>query len=130
MKSLYVSFLQRLLVFSAILGAIAIILYLVMGKAMLTPVLPFLFCFFTAVTLISYYLQLKSTNERFIRYVNAYMLITAGKLLLYALVIIGYVFTHRGDAVPFMIAFFILYLCYTIFEVITLIGSQGKAGGK
>ena len=34
---------------------------------------------------------------------------------------IAYAFINRSDAIPFMLGFFILYLCYTIFEAASII---------
>jgi hypothetical protein len=34
---------------------------------------------------------------------------------------ICYAFVYRRDAIPFMLGFFILYLCYTIFESVSII---------
>lgn len=126
MKSLYISFLRRLLLFTLILGIISTILWLVIPDRIVTPALPFLLCLFLSVTLLSYYLQLKSQTERFIRFVNAYMLLMAAKLFLYIIIIVAYAFTFRTDIIPFMIAFFILYLCYSIFEAVSLLRDQGN----
>lgn len=126
MKSFYLAFLKRLLVFSLILGIVAVLLWITIPAPWVTPALPFLLFFFLSVTLISYYFQLKSSSERFIRFVNAYMLLMAAKLFLYIIVIVAYVFTHRSDVIPFMIAFFILYLCYTVYEAASLLQIQGK----
>jgi hypothetical protein len=121
MKSPYITFLRNILIFSAILGAIAIVLYFFLPKSMITPVLPFLFFFFTALTLVSYYILIGSLNARMSRFVNTFLLSTVARLILYIGVMILYVLMNRSDAVPFMIAFFILYLCYTVFEVVNLI---------
>lgn len=121
MKSGYLKFLQHLLIYSAILGAIAIIFYLFLPKHFITPVLPFLFFFFTAITLISYYILLRSLKSKLSRFVNTFLLSTIFKLFLYIGIMILYVLLNRSDAVPFMITFFILYLFYTIFEVVKMI---------
>jgi hypothetical protein len=36
-------------------------------------------------------------------------------------VLLLYVFIHKEDAVPFILAFFILYMLYTVFEVIAML---------
>ncbi len=130
MDSLYLTFLKRLLVFSMILGILATILWFTLPRSLVTPALPLLLFFFLSVTLISYYFQLKSAGERFIRFVNAYMLLMAAKLFLYIVVIVAYVFTHRSDVIPFMMTFFVLYLCFTIFEAVYVLGTQGNQKNK
>lgn len=128
-NSTYIGFLKRILVFSAILGLLALIAgFLIPGK-LLTPALPFLLLFFLSVTLISFYLQINSLKERFIKSVNMYMLLMAAKLLLYTIVLVIYALTRREDIIPFMIAFFILYLCYTVFETVALLKIQKEPKG-
>jgi hypothetical protein len=113
-----------------ILGILGTILWFTLPRSLVTPALPLLLFFFLSVTLISYYFQLKSAGERFIRFVNAYMLLMAAKLFLYIVVIVAYVFTHRSDVIPFMMTFFVLYLCFTIFEAVYVLGTQGNQKNK
>lgn len=123
-NSLYIDFLKRILVFSGILGILAMAIWFSAPDGIVTPVLPFLLLFFLSVTLISYHLQIKSLKERFIKSVNMYMLLMAAKLILYSIVLVVYALTRRNDVVPFMAAFFILYICYTIFETVALLKIQ------
>jgi hypothetical protein len=127
MNSVYIKFLRNLLIFSVILGAIAFCLSLFLPKTYISPALPFLFFFFIATSLISYYFLQQSFSQRFIRFVNTFLLSIIAKLMLYIGVMIAYVFINRNDAVPFMLWFFILYLCYTIFEVVCIIKKTNPA---
>jgi predicted neutral ceramidase superfamily lipid hydrolase len=120
-NSVYLSFLKRLLIFSLIPGSIAAVLYFSLPAKFITPVLPFLFLFFIAVTLINAYILLRSSQKKFIKYLNAYLLTTVLKLFLFTGVIIIYVLFNKADLIPFTLSFFILYLCYTIFEVVCLV---------
>lgn len=122
MKSIYFDFLRKLIIFSVILSFIAIGLSFLIPKAYITPVLPFLFIFFLILTLISYYILIKSAQKKFIRFLNYYLLTTTAKLLLFIAVLFTYIMLNRKDAVPFALSFFILYLCYTIFEVVSIVG--------
>ncbi len=126
MKSRYLRFLKKLLVFSLILGFLTGTVTYFLPKSYLTPALPFLFFFFIAVTLISYHFLLQSIEKKLIKFTNTYLLTTFIKLLLYIVVMIGYVFFNRSDAIPFMLWFFFLYLCYTIFEVVMVVGRPEK----
>jgi len=121
MKSEYLKFLQHLLIYSAILGAVAIVLYLFLPKHFITPALPFLFFFFTGITLISYYILIRSLKSKLSRFVNTFLISTIVKLIIYIGIMIIYVLLNRSDAIPFMITFFILYLLYTVFEVVKMI---------
>ncbi|MEI7499298.1 MAG: hypothetical protein WCK84_02520 [Bacteroidota bacterium] len=121
MKSAYIKYLKNILVFSGILGIIALIIMLILPKAYFSPALPFLFVFFLASSLLSFYYLLKSTDKRFIKFVNTFLLTIIIKLFIYAGVMIAYAVINRSDAIPFMLGFFILYLCYTIFESVCII---------
>ena len=126
-KSVYLSLLKRLLIFSLIPGSIATILYFSLPAKIITPTLPFLFIFFIAVTLISAYILIRSSQKKFIKYLNVFLLTTVLKLFLFTAVIITYVLFNKADLIPFTLSFFILYLCYTIFEVVWLV-SFSKTG--
>jgi hypothetical protein len=126
-NSVYLSLLKRLMVFSLVPGAIAALLYFLLPSEFITPALPFLFPFFIAVTLITSYLLIRSAQKRFLRYMNVYLLTTGIKLFLYLAVMITYILLNKSDIIPFSISFFILYLCYTIFEVVWLV-SFSKTG--
>jgi hypothetical protein len=121
MNSAYIKYLKHLLLFSTIVGLFAFTLKFFLPKHYLTPALPFLFVFFFASSLLSFFYLLQSTHKRFIKFVNTFLAIILIKLFLYVGVMIAYVFMNRSDAVPFMLSFFILYLCYTIFESVSII---------
>jgi phosphoglycerol transferase MdoB-like AlkP superfamily enzyme len=114
-------FIVNLLVFSVILGAIAFTLSFFLTENYFSPALPFLFPFFFAVTILVFGFLLKSAATKFNRFVNRFMMATFLKLMVYMAVLVVYVFTHKYDAIPFILSFFILYLAYTFFEVIALL---------
>ena len=109
-----------LLLFTALLGAVAFGLWFIMPAGYFSPVLPLLFPFFFAVTLIVFYFLAKSAEKKFSSFINRFMLATFFKLTVYMAVLLAYVFTHKEDAVNFIISFFILYVAYTAFEVVEM----------
>ena len=121
MKKSTVDFLGKLVIFSLVLGAITLSLATLLPKSYFSPALPFLFFFFIASTILSWHFLQQSFEKKFIRFVNTYLLTVIAKLLLYIVVLVAYVFINRHDAIAFMLGFFILYLCYTIFEVVFII---------
>ena len=121
MKSALIRYLRHLLVFSGILGiAATIVAFLVPGKY-ISPALPFLFVFFFATSLLSFHYLVRASARRFIKFVNTFLLTIIAKLFIYAGVMISYALMHRSDAIPFMIGFFVLYLCYTVFEAASVV---------
>jgi predicted neutral ceramidase superfamily lipid hydrolase len=117
----YLIFLRRILIFSVILGVIATGLRFMVPLHYITPTLPWLFVFFIVVTMAGYYFILRSSKTKFIRFINSYLLVTTVKLFLFIGVIFFYLLNNRQDAGAFAISFFILYLCYMIFEVVNLV---------
>jgi|WetSurMetagenome_2_1015567.scaffolds.fasta_scaffold469257_1 hypothetical protein len=122
MKEVFADFLRKIVIFSVILSFIAVGLSFLVPKTFFTPVLPYLFLFFLAVTIVSYYILIKAAQQKFIRFLNYYLLTTTVKLLLFIAVLMTYIMLNRNDAVPFALTFFLLYLCYTVFEVVMIIG--------
>jgi hypothetical protein len=121
MKSIYLSFLKKLIIFTALIGAGASILAFILPKTFITPFLPLLILFFPVITFITFRVIIKASQIKFIRFLNYFLLTTTLKLFLFLAVLILYVLLNKPDAVPFTLTFFILYLCYTIFEVTHLI---------
>lgn len=121
LSSGYLTFLRRLLFFSIILGIVATGIWFLVPSRYITPALPWLFLFFIGVTLTGYYFILRSINSKFIRFINSYLLVTVVKLFLFVGVIFMYLLHNRQDAAAFAISFFVLYLCYMIFEVVSLV---------
>jgi hypothetical protein len=117
----YLSFLRSILLFSFVLGLIATGLAFWAPARFITPALPWLFLFFLGSTLAGYYFILHAVNTKFIRFINTYLLVTVVKLFVFIGILFLYLWNNREDAAPFAIAFFILYLCYMIFEVVNLV---------
>ena len=79
-----------------------------------------IYFYFCIITLLFHFGIVKSTSSRpqvFIRY---YMGATTLKLLLHLGIIILYSFLHRPTATFFIIDFMIMYLLFTVFEVIAV----------
>ena len=126
MKSRYIDFLRRLLLFSAVVAVVVMILRFAGPARFFSPALPFLLFFFLSTTLLSYYFILRSMEQKFIRFVNTYLLTIIVKLVVYIALIFVYVFRFRSDAVAFLGGFFIMYLAYTVFEVIIIVNETRR----
>jgi hypothetical protein len=114
-------FVIQLLLFTVLLGVVYYALKYFLPESYFSPALPFLFPFFFSATAIFYSYLVKSSEQKFNRFVNRFMLTTFIKLMLFMAVLLCYVFTHKDEAVPFILSFFILYVAYTVFEVVALL---------
>jgi hypothetical protein len=124
---------RRLILVTFAAGIMALALYFILPSTWFSSSLPFLFVFYYACSLISYILLDRSIRKKINRFISVFMLTTAVKLFLYVAVMIIYAFVNRKDAIPFLLNFFVLYLVYTVFEVIqtvTLTRSSSFADEK
>ena len=127
MKSLYIIFLKKLLIFTIFVAIFGTIISMFLPANFFTPTLPFLYVFFFAATLVVHYLLLKVSEKRPPGFINFFMLVTFGKLIFFLTIIMVYALLNRDDAVQFIVAFFILYLFFTAFEVtLTLTHNKEK----
>ncbi|MEI7490120.1 MAG: hypothetical protein WCK92_01890 [Bacteroidota bacterium] len=133
MRSVVISYAKRLLILTFAAGIVAFGLFFILPSSWFTPSLPFLFAFYYATSLLSFMILSRSLEKKFNLFVSVFMLTTALKLFLFITIMITYAFLNRKDAVPFLLNFFILYIAYTVFEVIQVIGltkSPVSAGNK
>ena len=114
-------FFRQIMIYSAFLAFASVILSLLLPAGTITPAMPALIVFFLILTWAIIRYLMKASEKSFVKFVNAFMITTGLKLLLLIIVIVGYIFLNRGDAVPFLVVFFILYLFYTGFEVYTVL---------
>lgn len=118
MKINFNRFLKRLFLFTLVLAIPGVLLAYYLPERYITPTLPYLYTFFFASTLLVHYLLMQVTLKKISSFINYFMLLTFGKLIFFLSIVLAYALLHRDDAVPFIVAFFILYLFFTVFEVI------------
>lgn len=118
-------FMFRLVIFSLVMVFIAFLLDAVLPEGSLPAALPYLFVLFFSVTIAVHWVLLKITELKPAKFVSYFMLATFGKLIIYLIVILIYVFTRKEQLLAFILSFFILYIFYTVFEVVSIL-SQTK----
>lgn len=118
MKLNYITFLRKLIIFTIICSFIGFGIVYFLPPEFITPTLPYLFLFFFSITTLVHFILLKVSQNKATNFINIFMLLTFGKLMLFLSIILIYIFLYRNDAVPFVITFFILYVVYTTFEVV------------
>ena len=121
MKKKYQKFLVRLTILSLILGLLAYLLNRFLPDGIISPALPYLLLLFYFVNAIVHYVLLRITLMNPRKFVSYFMLATFLKLMNYLIVIVVYVFFVKSGILQFILAFFALYIFYTIFEVVTIL---------
>ena len=89
---------------------------------LISPSWPFIIAFFYTVTKLIHYFLIKKAAGNHAKFINAFMLSTTVKLLLFLAIILIYVLLFREDAIGFILNFFVFYLIYTVFEIISILG--------
>lgn len=118
MKLNYLAFLRKLFIYTFILAFIGYGIIYFLPEQYVSPTIPYLFVFFFSLTLLVHYVLLQVALKKAVSFINYFMLLTFGKLIFLLTIVLIYAFVRREDAVPFIIAFFILYMFYTAFEVV------------
>lgn len=111
-------FVIRLFIFTLIVAVIGFVAFYFLPANYYTPAFPYLLIFFAAVTMIVHKLILNALEKRPSKFVNYFMLTTFGKMFFFLIVMVLYALINREDAVRFIVIYFILYLFYTVFDIV------------
>ena len=120
------AFVRTLLITTLVIAVVSVIVFSVIPSWHYPPVFPFLLAFFFFATLVVYHFMLKAMEKRPARFVNIFLMTTMIKLFAYMAVMVTYALLNREGARPFIVAFFVLYIIYTIIEVASLLSENHK----
>jgi CDP-diglyceride synthetase len=121
MNKKFQQFVFRLMIISLITAVLYFVLQLAFTSKIISPAIPWLILMFVVITAMVHYILLNITAMNPRKFVGYFMLSTFLKLFVYLVVMVVYVFTKKEGALPFVLAFFILYIIYTIFEVVSIL---------
>lgn len=121
MKTPYFYFIKSLLIFTFCLTLVGFVLLNYFFKTSFSTFVPFVFLFYFVLTASVHFFLLKAGKKRIQRFIPAFMAATSIKLLFSLIFLLVYVLTHREEAVSFIIFFFLLYLCFSTFEIISIL---------
>jgi hypothetical protein len=85
---------------------------------------PAILLFMYILTLGVLYLLAKSLKKRMSMFVNIYLLVSFGKMMLYAVILFVYAWLNPDDAVSFILTFLVYYIFLLIYEVVVLLRIQ------
>ena len=121
MKNQISKFIINLFTFSVCFASLVFLAILVVPLKYISEVIWFLFPFFISISIILFLLIVKFSKVRPAQFIPRFMLLTVLKLILFAIVMILYVFKFRPDAVGFILNFFVFYFAYSTFEIISVV---------
>ena len=138
LKKIYYKYLQSLLIFSIVVTVLYITLrYFV--PDIVSHNLHFLIVIFVLVTAVTHYVVVRTDVERMEyradpelskeeqmkgiaaierKFITRYMLVLVVKILSFLVFIALYAYFNKGDAMRFMLNFMVIYLLYSVFEII------------
>ncbi len=111
-------FFRKLSLFTLLISALSALVFWLIPTKYQSPAFPFLLLFFYLSSLGIYSVLAKSIRRRPAVFSNNFMLLTVLKLFILMVSLGLYIYFNRQDAIPFVISFFILYIGFTVFEVV------------
>ena len=124
-KSEFLNFFKK----TSILSLVILIIYylsVLIFKKTASPTFAVLVLFFYSVNLVVYYILLSATGKNFSKFMTNFMASTFVKLIVYVAALLIYVYFFPKNALPFIIEYFVLYIIYSIFEVLSLLNFSKK----
>lgn len=121
MKTNFRKYVRNLMIFTIIIGIVSYALSIFLPENYITPSLPYLIIFFFSINLLVHSMLRKAEEKKLRRFISNYMLATFSRFFLYLIIILAYVLINRNDAVPFIVTFFIFYVIFSVYEVITIL---------
>ncbi len=126
LKKYYRTFVIRALIVTAAVLVLWVLALLYLPVGYISPAIPWIIFFFLILTLSIFYYQLMASIKRVSKFVNVFMIAIGLKLIVSLIIIALYAFLNKADAVNFIISFFIIYLIFTVFEILQLLKVQNS----
>lgn len=114
-------FVYKLIVFSFVLLGVSALLFLAVVPSWYTPMFPIQFFLISLVTFFSYSRLLKACDVNPLRFSTVYIGTTTMKLFIYLSFLVGCLLLVKTDVLKFLMTFFALYVCFTVFEIIQVL---------
>lgn len=120
MKPQLKTILTRFLVFCLALAGLAALLFVFLPSGYYLPVFPLMFLLVAGITFSIFWLLVQKL-KRPQRFTTLFTLATTIKLFAFLIFMVVYLLLNRSEAAVFLITFFLLYLIFSIYEVVVLL---------
>ncbi|MBN1651922.1 MAG: hypothetical protein JW857_11375 [Bacteroidales bacterium] len=121
MDKSFQNFSKKIIYVSLVAAVLTFGLTFVIPVVFISKSWPFILLFFLSISLIVHRFLLKKADGNHGKFINAFLLTTTVKLLLFLSVILIYVLLNRSDAIGFILTFFAYYLVFTVFEILSIL---------
>jgi len=120
-------FISRGIIISLILFIAGFFLFITILKEYFSFSFPVLLLVIFLITVLFHRYLIRSACESNRKFPAKFLGATGIKMGLYMILIILYILFDRENAVPFLLVFMIIYLTFTIFEVVSVLNYIGTA---
>lgn len=117
LKNLFHRYLKNLVILTVVVGVLTGGIYMITPN-LISPILPWFIPYFFIISLAFHYYLLKAAQKDSKKFIPRFMGSNGFKLMIYLITILVLALTIESNPVPFVMGFFILYLFYTVFEVV------------
>ena len=118
---MFKKFLFREIAFTIFIAIIAMILFQTVLERYYLPVFWILLAMISILTGALHYSNIRASAQNASKFASGFLLATGIKMMIYLILITSYVLLNPEKASVFLISFFILYILYTIFEVLSIL---------
>jgi L-asparagine transporter-like permease len=113
-------FFKKLLLFCLVLIGLSLILFDSVLKDYYLKIYPLQFAVIALVTILSHLKLINAFQLNARKFNTTFLAIMSGKLFIYLIFILVCLLIDRARAIEFVVTFLILYLIFTVFEVIEI----------
>lgn len=114
-------FLMQELLFTVLVAVIALVLFKTVLVEFYLPVFWILIAIIAILTSVFHYSIIQIQDKGASKFATRFMMVSGIKMMIYLVFITLYAFIFPDKAKIFLISFFILYLLYTVFEVVLIV---------
>ena len=121
MSAVAKKFVIKICLFTIIIFVIGSALFSTVLKMFYLPVFPFQVLLIAAVTAIGHLWIIRASEQNTIKFTTAFMGSATLKLMVYLFFMLIYLWNDHSNAISFVLTFMILYLIFTVFEVMEVL---------
>jgi hypothetical protein len=120
-------FLMKFLIFSLAVTGTATLLFISVLQPYYVKSFPLQLLVISTFTFFTHLRLIKATEKNIQVFTNTYILTITLKLLTYFMFLLVCLLIDSSEAISLVISFFVLYICYTVFEITQLLNIKKRA---
>jgi hypothetical protein len=122
MSEAFRKFIFKILIFTVLIFGVGSILFATILKNYYFNVFPYLILLIATVTTIGHLWVVKASGANTMKFTTAFMASVTLKLMVYLFFMLIYLLIDRTQVISFVLTFITLYILFTVYEVIQVLG--------